>query len=115
MKILTKSTFLRRHTPPKCCYSASFGILWTHIDVFSGQKLDFKMFSFSPIIKSMISLYNLKKGGEARFSTGKFYFFCSGLIYGIYSHGCGGKKKKKVQLRQELRKIASGYTRIIEL
>ena len=53
---------------------------------FSGQKLDFKIFSFSPIIKSMISLYNLKKGGEARFFTGKFNFFGSGLIYGIYSH-----------------------------
>ena len=40
----------------------------------------------------MISLYNLKKGGEARFSTGKFLFFGSGLIYGIYSHGYGGTR-----------------------
>ena len=56
------------------------------------QKLDIKIFSFSPIIKSMIPLYNLKKGGEARFSTGKLYFFGGGLIYGIYSHGCGGTR-----------------------
>ena len=55
-----------------------FCIFWYTVDpywhIFSGQKLDFKIFSFSPIIKSMISLYNLKKDGEARFSTGKFYF-----------------------------------------
>ena len=46
---IDKSTFFLETYPPKCCYSASFGILWTHIDIFfSGQKLDFWKISFFP-------------------------------------------------------------------
>ena len=52
----------------------------------------FQKFNFSPIIKSMFSLYNLSKGGEARFSTGKLKNFDSGLMYGKYTHGCGGTR-----------------------
>ena len=37
----------------------------------------------------------VREGGEAKFSTGKFKFFSSGLIYGIYSHGCGGTRVLK--------------------
>ena len=33
---------------------------------FSGQKLDFKIFRFSPIINSMFSYYNLKKGWRGK-------------------------------------------------
>ena len=80
---IEKLNFSQKTYPPICYYSASFSILWTHIDICSGQKLDFKIFRFSPIIKFMFSHYNLKKGGEATFSTGKFQFFGSGLIYGI--------------------------------
>ena len=35
---INKSNFFLENIPPKCCYSASFGILWTHIDIFTYRK-----------------------------------------------------------------------------
>ena len=72
---MEKLTFFWKTYLPKCCYSASYGILWTHIDIFSSQKLDFKIFIHSPIIKSMFSLYNLKKASYLRKMVGKLFFF----------------------------------------
>ena len=84
MKILTKSTFLRKHTP-QMLLSASFGVLWTNIGKKKiWPKMGFQHFHFPPIIKSMFSLYNINKGGEARFSTEKFWIFGSGLVYSHY-------------------------------
>ena len=83
MKILTKSTFLSKHTPSNVAILHLLVYSGSILIYFSGQKLDFKIFRFSSIIKSMFSHYNLKKGGEARFSTEKFELFGSGLIYGI--------------------------------
>ena len=59
MKILTKSTFVRKHTPPN--------IAILHLVVYSGpllvnlsgKKWDFKVFTFPSIIKSMLSPYKL--------------------------------------------------------
>ena len=47
-------------------------IFWYTLDqfwpVFLANNGKIKIFMFSPIIKSVFPLYNLKKGGEARFS-----------------------------------------------
>ena len=51
MKILKNHFFYRKHTPPKCCYSASFGILWTHIDEYFWPKIGFQNFHFFPHYK----------------------------------------------------------------
>ena len=62
MKILEKSTFLRKHT----LNVAILHLLVYYKSIliyFSGQKWDFKMFRFFPIIKSMFFHYNLKKKG----------------------------------------------------
>ena len=79
MKILRKSTFPRKHTHP----NVAILHLWVYcvpiFIYFSGQKWDLKCFRFSPIIKSRLSYYNLKKGGKARFSTGKFMFWALAL------------------------------------
>ena len=45
--------------PPKCSYSASFGVLWSNISQFFLPKMGFQIFHFSPIIKFMLSLYKL--------------------------------------------------------
>ena len=46
--------------------------------------MGFLNFHCFPIIKSMYSLYNLKKVGRARFSTGKLWIYGSGLVYSHY-------------------------------
>ena len=51
MKTLTKSTFFYKTYPPKCCYFASFGILWTHIDIFFWPKIGFQNLNFFPHYK----------------------------------------------------------------
>ena len=56
---------------------------WLILIHFSGQKWEFKYFWFPPILKSRFSPYNLKKGGKARFSTGKFYFWQRPYIWQI--------------------------------
>ena len=56
----------------KIYFSASFGIMWTHNNIFFDQKIGFKNFDISPIIKSMIFHYNLKKGGHDRIIELKF-------------------------------------------
>ena len=50
MKIFTKP-HLKKNIPPKCCYSASFGILWTHIDIFFWLKIGFQNLHFLPHYK----------------------------------------------------------------
>ena len=61
MKILTKSTFLRKHTPPNVAILHLLVYSGPILVNFSGQKWDFKFFSFPPIIKYMLSLYKLWK------------------------------------------------------
>ena len=39
---IDKIHFLKKTYPPKCCYSASFGILWTNIDIFFWPKMQFQ-------------------------------------------------------------------------
>ena len=69
---IDNSTFLRKHTPPNATILHLLVYCRPILIYASGQKLDFKIFRFFPIMKSMFSHYNLNKGGEARFSTGKF-------------------------------------------
>ena len=57
-KILAKAKNVRKHTPPNVAIPlllVCFGPIWVD---FSGKKVNFKIFSFSPIVKSMISLLN---------------------------------------------------------
>ena len=51
MKILTKSTFCRKHTPLKYCNSAPFGVLWTDIDQVFWPKKWFQNFHWFPHCK----------------------------------------------------------------
>ena len=62
MKTLTKSTFVLENIPPKCCYSASFGILWTHFDIFFWPKIGFQNFQFFPHYKIYDFPLQPKKG-----------------------------------------------------
>ena len=76
MQILTKSTFLRKHTPQNVANLH----LWVYSQPilvhFSGQKWDFKYFSFPPIIKSMLSLFKLWKIVDLSISVHYSNFCC---------------------------------------
>ena len=94
MKILKKSTFFLENIRPQMLL---FCIFWCTVDpylcIFLAKNWILNILVFFPTIQSMFPLFNLKQGGKARFSTGKFYFFfCNGNIHGIHSHGCGGKR-----------------------
>ena len=65
MKILTKSTCLRKHTPPNVAILHLLVYFGPILVKYSNQKRDFKILICSPIIKSSFSLYNLKKGGKS--------------------------------------------------
>ena len=71
MKILTKSTFLRKHTPPNVAIPHLLVYFGPILVNFSNQKLDFKNLNFSPIINSSISLYNLKRLANLKKSSSK--------------------------------------------
>ena len=60
MKISTKSTFFRKHTPPNVAIPHLLVYSRPVLVYFSDQKWNLKNFNFPPIIKSMFSLYNLK-------------------------------------------------------
>jgi hypothetical protein len=82
MKILRKSTFPRKHTHP----NVAILHLWVYGEpifiYFSGQKWDLKCFRFSPIIKSRLSYYNLKKGWQGEIFHWKIHVLGTGLTYG---------------------------------
>ena len=75
MKILKNYLFLRKHTPPNVAIPHLLVYGEPMLIYLSGQKLDFKIFIHSPIIKSMFFLYNLKKACYLRKMVGKLFFF----------------------------------------
>ena len=90
MKIWTKSTFLRKHTPPHVAILHLLVYCGPTLIYYSGQKLDFKIFIIFPIIKSMFSHYNLKRGGHARKMDGKFKFLHIWVSYMYIQSGLLG-------------------------
>ena len=84
MKILTKWTFLRKHTPPNVAIPHLLVYSRTILVDFSAQKGNFKIFRFCPIVKSMISLYKLNTRGAGPISFHKFWNFGKSFFW--YRH-----------------------------
>ena len=74
LKIVTKSTFLKKHPPAPPNFAIAHLLVYSRpiLANFSVQNGILKCSYFFPIIKSVFSLYNLKQGGDAKFSTDKF-------------------------------------------
>ena len=86
MKILTKSTFLRKHTPypTTFCYSAPFGILWTNIGKFFWPQMELNFFHFFPHYKIHVSpLQNLKNFHPVKFCLLILISFAFNLLYNV--------------------------------
>ena len=66
MKIKTKVTFLRKHTPPNVAILHLLVYSRTILVDFLAQKVNFIFLRLCPIVKSMISLYKLNTRGKKR-------------------------------------------------
>ena len=75
MRIYTNWTFLRKHTHPNVAIPHLLVYSRTILVDFSAQKVNFKIFRFCPIVKSMISLYKLNTRGAGPISFHKFWNF----------------------------------------
>ena len=98
--MLTKSTFLRKHTPPNVAilHLLVYANPKCKMQKFSGQKWDFKILYFSPIIKSMFCLYNFEKSLILQFILIISNFFPIDLLL------LGSKLWQKARLQVEIMK-----------
>ena len=70
-----KNFFKRKHTPQMLLFCIFWYTVSPYWYIFLDKKLDFKIFIYSPIIKFMFSLYNLKKAFYSRKMVGKLNLF----------------------------------------
>ena len=70
--------------PPKCCYSASFVYFGPTLVMYFNQKRDINILIFSPIIKSLFFLYNLKKCGKSTKIELKIWYFVFKFVWHRY-------------------------------
>ena len=81
MKMLTKSTFVRKHTPPNVAIPHLLVYSNPVLVNFSGQKWDFKIIYFPPIIKSMFCPYNFENPQYGNLFSQNLSFSLLFLLY----------------------------------